>query len=91
MPVAEFEEKEYEVAADIELARNPDKFGPRLFSSGQVLEKILGYEAAADPWAGHRVWIVLGIPRPKGIRLLPPFWHPGEEPQMENFLASLSV
>jgi hypothetical protein len=32
MPIAEFEEKEYEVAADIELARNPDKFGPRLFS-----------------------------------------------------------
>jgi hypothetical protein len=84
VPVAEFEEKEYEVAADIELARNPDKFGPRLFSSGQVLEKILGYDAAADPWSGHRVWIVLGIPRPKGIRLIPSFWHPGEEPHMEK-------
>jgi hypothetical protein len=83
MPVAEFEEKEYEIAAAIELAGGSNQYG-LVFSSGQVLEKILGYDAAADPWSGHRVWAVLGVPRPPGIHLLPSFWLPGVEPSVER-------
>jgi len=83
MPVAEFEEKEYEVAAAIELATDRDRYG-QVFSSGQVLEKVLAYDAAADPWSGHRIWVVLGVPRPPGVRLLPPFWLPGVEPRIER-------
>jgi hypothetical protein len=83
MPVAEFEEKEYEVAAAIELATDARRYG-HVFSSGQVLEKIVGYDAAADPWSGHRIWVILGVPRPAGVRLLPQFWHPGAEPSIER-------
>ncbi len=42
------------------------------------------YDAAADPWSGHRIWAVLGIPRPPGVRLLPSFWFPGIEPPMQR-------
>lgn len=83
MPTAEFEEKEFEVAAAIELATDAGRYGP-VFSPGQVLEKILGYDAAADPWSGHRIWTVLGIPRPPGVRLLPSFWQPDSTPPMER-------
>jgi hypothetical protein len=46
---AEFEEKEYESAAFGELMR-PGASGPSVsFSAGQVLERIVGYDAAAVP------------------------------------------
>jgi hypothetical protein len=83
MPVAEFEEKEFEIAAAIELTSDSDRYG-LVFSSGQVLEKILGYDAAADPWSGHRIWAVLDVQRPTGIRLLPSLWHPGIEPPINR-------
>jgi hypothetical protein len=79
--IAEFEEKEYETAAALELAIDTGKFGP-VFSSGQVLEKIVGYDAVADPWSGHRIWAILGVPRPSGIRLAPSFWLPGVQPPL---------
>src|SRR5690554_6729805 len=74
MPRAEFEEKQYETAANIELARGLRH--PAVFSSGQVLEEILGYDTVAAPSASHVIWRVLGVPRPKGVRLVPSFWLP---------------
>lgn len=79
LPVAtaEFEEKEYETAAVIELASG--KLG-RVYSAGQVMERLLGYDAVASPPDGHAIWRVLALPRPAGLRLLPQHWGSGERP-----------
>lgn len=82
MPVAEFEEKQYEIAAAIELAASK-KYG-HVFSSGQVLEKILGYDAATDPDEDHPIWTIIRAPRPPGVRLVPRFWLPGVAPPIER-------
>ena len=74
---AEFEEKQYEIAASIELASGD--YGSRVFSSGQVLEGILGYDSAADPSADHLLWKILELPRPKGVVLIPRYWRGGEK------------
>lgn len=78
---AEFEEKQYEIAACIELATGAK--GNRVFSSGQMLEDLVGYDAAADPGPDHVLWELLRLPRPKGIVLLPQYWKsaamPGEK------------
>lgn len=79
MPWAEFEEKQYEVAATVELGRRGDVFG-----AGQVLEKIVGYDAAAAPSVDHPVWRVLRAPRPRGLRLLPDHWQPGRQPTADE-------
>jgi hypothetical protein len=76
VPTAEFEEKEYEMAFNIELAGRRGA----VFSSGQVLEKIVGYDAAANPTGANPVWDVLNVPRPRGVRLVQPHWDPGPLP-----------
>jgi hypothetical protein len=81
---AEFEEKEYESAAFGELMR-PNPSGPSYaFSAGQVLEKLVGYDAAAAPSAAHVVWRILHSPRPPGVRLLPSMWMPAPSPSAER-------
>jgi hypothetical protein len=79
MPWAQFEEKEFEVAAAAELAISPAGYGP-VFSSGQVLEKVLGYDAVAAPSEDHVIWRVLSVPRPVGVRLVRSHWAPLERP-----------
>jgi hypothetical protein len=79
MPPAEFEEKEYEVAVAVELATGGGGFG-KIFSSGQVLEKIVGYDAASSPGDRHAIWRLLQVPRPPGIKLIPNLWDPGINP-----------
>jgi hypothetical protein len=76
VPTAEFEEKEYEMAFNIELAGRRGA----VISSGQVLEKIVGYDAAARPAGANPIWDVLNVPRPRGVRLVQPHWHPGPAP-----------
>lgn len=71
MTAAEFEEKQYECAFNVELGAS----GP-VFASGQVLEKLTGYDAVADPGSSHVLWRILAIPRPPGIRLVPDHWSP---------------
>jgi hypothetical protein len=73
---AEFEEKEYEVAADIELSTSSSPF----CSTGQVLEGVLGYDAYGDPPQRHRIWTLLRLPRPRGVFLTPRLWTPGLAP-----------
>lgn len=68
---AEFEEKQYECAFNVELGAS----GP-VFASGQVLEKLTGYDTVADPGSSHVLWRILAIPRPPGIRLVPDHWSP---------------
>jgi hypothetical protein len=75
---AQFEEKEYEVAAAIELASG--RAGSPVFSSGQVLEAVLGYHAASHPDPGHRIWRLLEVPRPDGVVLVSAHWRPGSTP-----------
>jgi hypothetical protein len=85
---AQFEEKEYELAANIELAASPSGWGP-VFSSGQVLEAIVGYDAAADPSPTHPLWQILNAPRPSGIVLVPAHWAPGSRPPASRLPSSL--
>lgn len=89
MPWAEFEEKQYEIAATVELGRRGDVFG-----AGQVFEKILGYDASAAPFPDHPIWRVMRAGRPKGLRLLPSHWHGGTTPPADalpSVLVSLIV
>jgi hypothetical protein len=77
---AEFEEKGFEIAAAIELAAGGTVLG-NVFSPGQVLEAILGYDAAAAPDSTHPVWDLLRVPRPPGDSLVPAAWHGGLLPR----------
>lgn len=76
MARAEFTEKEYELAFAIELASSRGV----VFGSGQVLEKIIGYDAAAHPEPDHVIWQILRVPRPRGLRLVQAMWLPGHVP-----------
>jgi hypothetical protein len=80
---AEFEEKEYEIAMAIELA-SPGADGALLFACGQVLEEILGYDAAADPDKQHPLWRLLEVPRPRGVRLIPDYWPLDHQPKRDQ-------
>jgi hypothetical protein len=73
-------ERSYEIAYCAELASGPGR-APALFAPAQVLEKILGFDAAAGPPSGHVVWKVLGLPRPAGVSLLPGLWAGGARPK----------
>lgn len=70
---AEFEEKEFENAANIELALGNALPG-RVVAIGQVLEHLLGFDAAARPDNDHLIWTVLNATRPPGLRLVPSMW-----------------
>jgi hypothetical protein len=80
----EFEEKEYEVAFAVELGQSMTY----VRSSGQVLEKVVGYDAATNPAAQHEVWRMLRLRRPPGIRLVVPLWAPGKLPPQDRLPAS---
>lgn len=71
MGTAGFEEKTYEVAYCIELAVGGE---PQVYSPGQVLEKLLGFDAAGNPDPHHVIWAVLALPRPHGAQLVPSLW-----------------
>jgi hypothetical protein len=76
---AEFSEKAFEIAYDVELASSLG--GDRLlFPPSQVLEKIVGFDAAANPGIEHLVWKVLLAPRPAGVVLLPTHWAGMQQP-----------
>jgi len=79
MALADFEEKTYEVAYDVELSAGA---GPSPWAPGQVLEHLVGFDVAASPDASHVLWRVLGAPRPKGLVLLSDHWigAPGRRP-----------
>jgi hypothetical protein len=70
---AEFAEKAFETSYFGELSRGVGG-SPRLFSPSQVLEKLVGFDAAVDPSDQHAVWSVLNVPRPHGVSLLPEHW-----------------
>jgi hypothetical protein len=63
---AEFEEKQFEGAANAELGRERG----RVFSPGQVEENVLGYDAAAVPDEA----VAELLHRIAGIRIDPPVW-----------------
>lgn len=79
MVAADFEEKTYEIAYDVEMSHGA---GPTPWAPGQVLEHLVGFDAAASPDPSHPLWRVLGVPRPKGLVLVPDHWLglPGRRP-----------
>lgn len=72
---ANFEEKTFECAYNIELAMGVGG-NPRVFSPGQVLENLLGFDSASAPGSAHVIWQVLRVPRPDGVSLVPSHWPP---------------
>jgi hypothetical protein len=88
MPKAEFEEKTYEIGANIELGRGTSPFG-YVFAPGQVLEGLLGFDAAASPALEHPVWRVIDVARPPGVRLLPRMWSGSRQPASGQLPATL--
>jgi hypothetical protein len=86
---ADFEEKEYELAASIELAESPGPGRGVVLSPGQVLEEIVGYDAATHPTEDHVIWRLLRLPRPAGVRLVPTMWQPKSRPPADRLPGSL--
>ncbi|WP_336160108.1 hypothetical protein [Amycolatopsis sp. VC5-11] len=73
MVAATFEEKTYETAYNADLIAGAGG-NWRVFSPGQVLEKVTGFDVAADPGPEHLIWRVLRVPRPRGLSLMPSHW-----------------
>lgn len=76
-----YEEKQYEGAANLELALNGA--GRDVWPCGQVAESVIGYDVAAKVSKTSSIWKVLKvIPKP-GITLSPTFWQrrPKQPPQ----------
>lgn len=69
MPWAEFAEREYELAANIELAVQ----GAVFHTPAQVLEKFLGYDVAVNP-RDPSIWTLLQEAAPPGALLMPNLW-----------------
>jgi hypothetical protein len=65
-----FEEKQYEQAANIELALRHTN----VFSAGQVMESVLGYDTAAHQQASSPIWRILRANPRSGIILVPNLW-----------------
>lgn len=71
----EFQEKEFEHAANRELEHGSRK--PAVYPSNQGNEKVVGYDAVANPSAKNLIWTLLRLTRPRGVVLKPTDWeHP---------------
>ena len=71
MPIAEFEEKQYEVPANIELGLQH----AAVFAAGQVREAVVGYDVAAHPPQNAPIWRLVGGNAPPGLQLVPNLWQ----------------
>ena len=71
MPIAEFEEKQYEMPANIELGLQH----AGVFAAGQVLEAVVGYDVAAHQPQNAPIWRLVGGPVPSGLLLVPNLWQ----------------
>ena len=71
MPIAEFEEKQYEVSANIELGIQH----AAVFAAGQVLESVVGYDVAAHPPQNAPIWQLVGSNASIGLQLVPNLWQ----------------
>src|SRR5690606_24470496 len=72
MPTAEFEEKQYEQPANIELGLRH----AAVFPAGQVLEAVVGYDVAANQPQNAPIWRLMGINNvPTGLALVPNLWQ----------------
>jgi hypothetical protein len=69
MPWAQFEEKQYETAANVEFAIGDAE----VYASGQVAEALLAYDVALNA-KNLAVWQLLGTAIPRGAILVPNFW-----------------
>lgn len=79
MKKPEFAERQYEVAACIELALG--RASP--FVPTQSIEAYIGIDAAADPVKCHAIWRILSVQIPRRIQLSPALW-PALPPQFHN-------
>ncbi len=72
MTKADFEEKQYEQAANIELGRHHTA----VFAAGQVAEAVLGYDVAARQPSTSPIWSLMDVdPPPTGLMLVPNLWQ----------------
>ena len=70
MKKPQFAERQYEIAANIELARG--RASP--FVPTQSIEAYIGIDAAADPAKSHAIWRILSVQIPRRIPLSPALW-----------------
>lgn len=84
MAAPEFEEKEYEFQFALELAAG--RLGT-VWSAGQVIEGIVGFDGVSDPDVDHVVWQVLNVDRPPGIVLAPAHWRGGQRPSPTDLVS----
>ncbi|MDW5593570.1 hypothetical protein VSS74_04435 [Conexibacter stalactiti] len=66
MPASQFGERQYELAANLELLAGSSRF----FAPTTPVEASLGIDAALTP-GDPRVWRLLGLPPPRGVRADP--------------------
>jgi hypothetical protein len=76
---SEFQEKEFETGANFELQMGSTV--RRVWSSNQVNEAILGFDAVADPAAKHLIWRLLRLSKPPGVQLNPQHWGIDKAPE----------
>lgn len=70
MKKPQFAERQYETAANIELARG----AASPFVPTQPMETYLGIDAAADPQSLHAIWRILSVQIPRRVLLSPALW-----------------
>lgn len=87
MSLAEFEEKQYEVPANIELGLQH----AGVFAAGQVLEAIVGYDVAVSPPQDAPIWQLIGVNAPPGLLLIPNLWQRARAKPKAADLPSLYV
>jgi hypothetical protein len=86
MADAEFSEREFELSVCLEMAEGAPRGS--IFTIGQVLEGILGYDIAAAPPKGHPIWKQIGETCPRGVRLAPGYWPQSNSLQPKLFPAT---
>lgn len=81
--LAEFVEKQFETAANQEL---------HAWSSSQVAEEFLGFDATASPDLAHEVWSYLGVSATTGVVLVPDHWSgsPKGKPPVDSLAPIVS-
>ena len=84
---ASFEEKQYETAANAELALS----NPAVYAPGQVAEAILGFDVATKQDVTASIWNLLQLGAPAGVVLTPNFWSGAPKVPADIYLPTFYV
>ena len=71
MKTPQFSERQYEIAAHLELAKGA---ATSPFVPTQQIEAYVGFDAAVDPTNEHEIWRILSVHIPPRVHLSPALW-----------------